>query len=467
MKIVYVSYLHPSVAPGGAQQVAWEMFQASLKQGHDAYFIAALEENHDVTYGKPGAPIVPVQGEERQYFYFPHYYDYLHLSVGDWRSIQFFRELLERLQPDVVHFHHYHRVGVESIRAARLAAPDAVVCFTFHEMMAICMADGQMVKRGSRELCHAASPVACNKCFPDLRPEFVTLRRERLLAALNECDVFVFPSEFIAERYIDWGLDPEKCVVIANGQVNLSEGFDRAQHARAVNRFGFFGQFIDNKGVDVILEALLILAREQRLPADGLVVEINGGNKHYASAQYLERITAQVEELRKLPTGRLVLRENGPYGRDQLASRMAAVDWVIVPSTWWEIFGLVVSEAWMFGRPVIASAIAGLKERVVDGSNGFTFPARDARALADLMSRLVADEAQWAKVNRTIEDPWTEVEMLEAHLSVWEETMVKRRAPVRRASAAAAVDEVLHRKGAGTQPRQQVNRMGIRSLEPL
>jgi glycosyltransferase involved in cell wall biosynthesis len=422
MKIVYVSYLHPHVAPGGAQQVAFEMFQASLKQGHDAYLIAALEDNHDQTYGKPGAPIVPMQGEERQYFYFPQAYDYLHLSVGDWRSIQFFRELIERLKPDVIHFHHYHRVGVESIRGARLAAPDAVICFTFHEMMAICMADGQMVKKGSRDLCHAASPVACNKCFPALRPEFVTLRRSRLLAALAECDVFVFPSEFIAERYVDWGLPQKKCVVIANGQANLGNGADLGQHSKQVNRFGFFGQFIDNKGVDVILEALLILGREQRVPAPGIVVEINGGNKHYASGPYLEKITQQAEELRKLQTtGRIIVRENGAYGREQLASRMASIDWVIAPSTWWEIFGLVVSEAWMFGRPVIASSIAALRERVIPGVNGFTFTVRDSRALADLLTTLVGNEQQWQQVNRSIEAPWTEIEMLEAHVSVWEE----------------------------------------------
>jgi glycosyltransferase involved in cell wall biosynthesis len=426
MKIVYVSYLHPSVAPGGAQQVAYEMFQASLKEGHDAYFIAALEANHDQTYGKPGAPIVPMQGEERQYFYFPQHYDFLHLSVGDWRSIQFLRELIERLEPEIIHFHHYHRVGVESLRAARLAAPEALICFTFHEMMAICMADGQMVKKGSRDLCHAASPVACNKCFPDLRPEFVTLRRSRLLAALDECDVFIFPSEFIAERYIDWGLPQEKCVVIANGQANLGLEADLTQHSRAVNRFGFFGQFIDNKGVDVILEALLILAREQRVPPAGIVVEINGGNKHYASGPYLEKITQQVEELRKLQSARITVRENGAYGRDQLASRMGSVDWVIVPSTWWEIFGLVVSEAWMFGRPVIASAIAGLKERVIPGINGYTFTARDSRALADLLASVVGNEHQWQQVNRSIETPWTEVEMLEAHVSVWEEFGVKK-----------------------------------------
>ncbi|MCK1368319.1 glycosyltransferase [Bradyrhizobium sp. 62] len=429
MKIVYVSYLHPSVAPGGAQQVAFEMFQASLSQGHDAYLIAALEANHDQIYGKPGAPIVPMQGEERQYFYFPQHYDFLHLSVGDWRSIHFFRDLIERLAPDVIHFHHYHRVGVESIRAARLAAPNAVISFTFHEMMAICMADGQMVKKGTRELCHAASPIACNKCFPDLRPEFVTLRKSRLLAALAECDSFIFPSEFIANRYVDWGLSPEKCVVIPNGQANLGGAFDRSQHSPQVNRFGFFGQFIDNKGVDVILEALLILGREQRVPASGIVVEINGGNKHYASPSYMEKISLQVEELRKLQS-RIVVRENGAYGRDQLEGRMSSIDWVIVPSTWWEIFGLVVSEGWMFGRPVIASAIAGLKERVVPDGNGFTFPARDSRALADLLVTLVSDEGRWKRVNSSIEQPWSEVDMLDAHIDIWKE-LVSQRATAR------------------------------------
>ena len=131
------------------------------------------------------------------------------------------------------------------------------------------MADGQMVKKNSRELCQAASPIACNKCFPELRAEFVTLRAERLKAALEECDLFIFPSEFIAERYVDWGLAPEKCVCISNGQINLGADFDRTQHSRSVNRFGFFGQFIDNKGVDVILDALLILGKEKRVPQCG------------------------------------------------------------------------------------------------------------------------------------------------------------------------------------------------------
>jgi glycosyltransferase involved in cell wall biosynthesis len=443
MRVLFLSYLHPAVAPGGAQQVAFELFQASLREGHDAFLIAALEQEHQESYGKPGAPIVPMQGEDRQYFYFPQHYDFLHLSVGDWRSVQFLQELIERLKPDVIHFHHYHRIGVESMRAARLAAPDAVICLTLHEMMAICMADGQMVKKGSRDLCHGASPMACNKCFPSLRPEFFTLRAARLHAVLAECDVFVFPSEFLAGRYVEWGLPAEKCVVIANGQINLGTDFDRSQHARNVNRFGFFGQFIDNKGVDVILDALLILGREKRVPAGGLVVEINGGNKHYASPAYMEKIVRQIDELRTIQPGRIEIRERGSYGRDQLAERMSSVDWVLVPSTWWEIFGLVVSEAWMFGRPVVASAIAGLKERITPGSNGFTFPARDSRALAELMLSLVGNEQQWMKVNGSIDQPMTDIEMFEVHETVWQEFSAKRSGPkpVHDGSEASSIDK--------------------------
>jgi glycosyltransferase involved in cell wall biosynthesis len=69
------------------------------------------------------------------------------------------------------------------------------------------------------------------------------------------------------------------------------------------------------------------------------------------------------------------------------AARMARVDWVVVPSLWWEIFCLVLSEAWACGRPVIASDVGGLAERVTDGGDGLLFPLGDARALAEAMRR--------------------------------------------------------------------------------
>ena len=440
MRIVYVSYLHPAIAPGGAQQVAHELYQASIGAGHEAYLIAALEQHHQEIYGKPGAPIVPMPGERDQYFYFPQFYDFQHLSVRDWRSTKFFRELIERLNPDVVHFHHYHRVGIESVRAARLAAPKAVISMTFHEMMAICMADGQMLTKPARDLCHRATPTSCNKCFPDLRPEFFSLRQARLQAILQDCDLFLFPSEFIAGRYVEWGVPASKCVVVPNGQADLGQNFDRKQHSAALNRFGFFGQFIDNKGVDVILEALLLLARENAIPPRGIVVEINGGNRQFATKGYAEKITQYIDQLKKVASPRIEIRDRGPYDRKQLAQRMSSVDWVLVPSTWWEVFGLVVSEAWMFGRPVLASSIAALKERITDGNGGLTFPIRDNEALARLMSSCVGNQSNWNALHATIAQGWSDIDMLEAHLNLWEEIRRSRAAtPSSLPTKAAAV----------------------------
>ena len=235
---------------------------------------------------------------------------------------------------------------------------------------------------------------------------------------MEDVDHFIFPSEFLADRYVGWGLPADKCVVIPNGQRNLATGFDRSRHSTALNRFGFFGQFLDNKGIDVILEALLILAREDRVPACGIVIELNAANKHFASAAFTKKVAELWAELTALKKPIQIIDREG-YDREDLADRMASVDWVLVPSTWWEIFGLVVSEAWMFGRPVIASRIGGLAERVQPNMNGFTFPPRDARSLAELMQKCCGSAEVWTSLNGRLSTNWSARDMLRAHQQVW------------------------------------------------
>ena len=130
MRIVFVAYEHPLITPGGAQQVAFELFQAALSAGHDASFIAALEDHHAERYARAGAGIVAIPGFAGQFLYSPAGYDYESLSVADEGSLAAFRAAIAELAPDVVHFHHYHRVGASAIRAARQAAPRAEISLT-------------------------------------------------------------------------------------------------------------------------------------------------------------------------------------------------------------------------------------------------------------------------------------------------------------------------------------------------
>jgi glycosyltransferase involved in cell wall biosynthesis len=69
-----------------------------------------------------------------------------------------------------------------------------------------------------------------------------------------------------------------------------------------------------------------------------------------------------------------------------------AADFAIVPSHW-ESFGLSAAEAMASGLPLAASAVGGLTDYIVDGSNGLLVPAQDPDALAAAIRRLIADDA--------------------------------------------------------------------------
>ena len=56
-----------------------------------------------------------------------------------------------------------------------------------------------------------------------------------------------------------------------------------------------------------------------------------------------------------------------------------------------EAFGIAAVEASAAGLPVIAAAIDGLQEIVVNGETGFLIPPEDGAALADHLGRMLAD----------------------------------------------------------------------------
>src|SRR5262249_54753150 len=134
----------------------------------------------------------------------------------------------------------------------------ARIVFTFHEFMAICAADGQMVRRTDRSLCNEASGVRCHQCLPEQAPDFFFLREMWMKKHLEAVDVFTTPTQFMIDHYARWGIARERLTVVPNGQADYADA-GAAKERATRNRFGFFGQLIDNKGVHVILEAVDLL----------------------------------------------------------------------------------------------------------------------------------------------------------------------------------------------------------------
>ena len=61
---------------------------------------------------------------------------------------------------------------------------------------------------------------------------------------------------------------------------------------------------------------------------------------------------------------------------------------LVVPSKWYEMFGLVLLEGMVAGIPVIASNLGGIPEIVADGTSGLLFRPGDAGDLAEKMQFL-------------------------------------------------------------------------------
>jgi glycosyltransferase involved in cell wall biosynthesis len=76
--------------------------------------------------------------------------------------------------------------------------------------------------------------------------------------------------------------------------------------------------------------------------------------------------------------------------RDDLGQILSDWDIFVQPSLA-EGLGIVTLEAMAEGLPVVAAAVGGLRELVVDGKTGWLVPPAQAEFLAEMIHRLVAD----------------------------------------------------------------------------
>jgi glycosyltransferase involved in cell wall biosynthesis len=82
----------------------------------------------------------------------------------------------------------------------------------------------------------------------------------------------------------------------------------------------------------------------------------------------------------------------GFLSREEVGARLDRAAVVVCPSRR-EGFGLACAEAMAHGRPVVATAVGGLAELVVDGETGILVEPGDPEALRAAIDRLLADPA--------------------------------------------------------------------------
>jgi glycosyltransferase involved in cell wall biosynthesis len=137
----------------------------------------------------------------------------------------------------------------------------------------------------------------------------------------------------------------------------------------------FVGRLRIRKGVEVLLEAL------RGVPS--AVLRIAGNGEHRSA---LERA------VESLGIGDRVAFL-GTRDAAQVRALLRGAAALVVPSIY-EGMPLVVLEAMEAGVPVVASAVSGIPEVVVDGETGWLVPPEDPEALARALEEVLADPSE-------------------------------------------------------------------------
>lgn len=374
-RILVVSHTHPRLTQGGAEIAAFEQFRRLREApGVDAFFLAGNGGWHAA---RAGVVIQRPFGPGEFLAEAPGYDHFRHGNAAPGLAREF-GALLEELDPDIIHFHHYLGLGVELFALVRRHAPRARLVLTLHEYLLICAHFGQMVTKPDLALCDRASPQRCHRCFPELDPRSFFLRELWLKRFLHEVDLFIAPSRFLLERHVAWGLPRERFRVLENLLPPLAPVPD-APRAPGPFRAGFFGQLSRLKGVDVLVRAAEIL-EERGVDA---VIELYGTAEHQPP-EFREHVRAALAK----PPRRLLPR--GAYRNEAVTRLMRGVDAVLVPSIWWENSPLIIQEAAAAGRPVIGSDLGGIREKLGELPGSLLFRTGDAEDLVARIAEMAA-----------------------------------------------------------------------------
>jgi glycosyltransferase involved in cell wall biosynthesis len=223
---------------------------------------------------------------------------------------------------------------------------------------------------------------------------------------IRKADLIIGCGEFIgqnvAKRFPKYA---QKCSYLHNGANITAENRHNPQNLKRVL---FVGRVSPEKGVHVLIEAFqsvllkhpqteLLIVGPQKA-ASRRFVDFNddpivSNLAQFYNGNYLDHLKS------KIPADIANrIRFIGPVDFQKLSGFYQSADILVMPSVWYEPFGMPVVEAMASRCAVIATRAGGFLEIVEDGKSGLLVERNDVQALAAAIIHLLDDDAYRNKI---------------------------------------------------------------------
>jgi len=274
------------------------------------------------------------------------------------KSARSFTELVQRYNPEVVHFHNTFPL-ISPAAYYAVQREGAAVVQTLHNFRLVCPG-ATLFREG--EVCEeciekkSLLPATQHGCYRGSRP--ATLAVAAMLTVhraagtwRRRVDAYIAPSEFARRKFIEGGL-PASRIVVKPNFVSPDPGVGEGSGGYAL----FVGRLSAEKGIAVLVSAW------RELSHIALVV---AGDGPLAGTEW--------------PPG---VSWIGSQRRERILALMRDARVLIIPSLCYETGPLTLFEGFACGLPVIASNLGSMAERVTHQQTGLLFNPGDAADLA-------------------------------------------------------------------------------------
>lgn len=275
-----------------------------------------------------------------------------------------FEKLVIDTKPDVIHLHLFqHQISPSILDVIRKYNIPTV--YTAHELKMICLNYQMMNKKGICEQCREGYwHCLQNRCIKGSLTKSLIGTLEgyfhKWRNSYDAIDVIITPSEFYREKFVQFGINPEKVIHLSNFL-----NYDKKAIVQGKKEYYlYFGRLSEEKGIITLLNAVNNLDIKLKIVGTGPLRE------------EVESISSKLNNVKVL----------GFKSGKELEEIIAKSKAVIIPSEWYENGPYSAIEALSLGRPIIGANIGGIPEFISD--NGFLFESGDANNLKSVITRL-------------------------------------------------------------------------------
>ncbi len=286
----------------------------------------------------------------------------LYMAVSLVKSVPFLLRLIREHKIDLV------QSNTSTILSGAIAARLAGVPHVWHVHELLRKWEGRVLVRLMNAL--STSIVAPSDAVAHNLVEAQSSIRRKLSVIKNGLDLALYRTvspEEVARLRAAWGIGVGEQVVGMIGRIGMWKGEDQfVEVARRVLDAGVAAKFVIVGGV------------------------------FDDKARHLTRLRQKIEDLRLAPEKQVVVAGL----RGDIPAVVNLLDVLVHLPVRPEPFGLVAVEAMAAGRPVVAAALGGLKEIVVDGQTGFMVDAGDVAGAAARVVTLLQNPALGTEMGR-------------------------------------------------------------------